>query len=71
MINDTTLNDVPAKWFPEFRQDIHGLFVVTGDSQATVNEKLHEVLNILKGTIQIVKRADGHVRPGKEAGHEQ
>ena len=71
MLNDKSLNDQLATWFPEFREDIHGLIVVTGDSQATIDEKLNEIQKILQGTIQEVKRADGHVRPGKEDGHEQ
>ncbi|KAL9094069.1 MAG: hypothetical protein Q9165_003739 [Trypethelium subeluteriae] len=70
MINDKTLNDQPNTWLPEFRQDIHGLLVITGDSQDTINARLLEIQAILKNTIHGVKRADGHVRPGKEDGHE-
>ncbi|KAF2232962.1 Dyp-type peroxidase [Viridothelium virens] len=70
MINDTTLNDQPNNWLPEFRQDVHGLIVVTGDSQGTINARLLEIQTIFKNTIHEVKRADGHVRPGEEDGHE-
>lgn len=76
MLKDiSTLKDQLDKWLLEFQREIHGLIVIAGDSQATVGQKLVEVKKIFGGkqnsTIQAVKRIDGNVRPGMEAGHEQ
>lgn len=72
MINDVkNLNDDPSLWDPAFKTDIHALIVLTGDHQATVDEKLPHIKDILGASIELVKRIDGNVRPGKEAGHEQ
>ena len=63
-------------WVPAFKQDIHGLILVTGDSHLTVDEKLVEVQRIFQigthnATIHEVTRLVGDVRPGAEKGHEQ
>lgn len=63
-------------WDPEFKQDIHGLILVAGDSHATVNETLREIEEIFSvraqdATIHEVTRKVGDVRPKKESGHEQ
>jgi hypothetical protein len=63
-------------WLPPFKQEIHGLIIFSGDSHATVNSKLKEVLHIFgfgtsKSSVTEVFRITGDVRPGKEAGHEQ
>ncbi len=72
MLKDVVnLNDQTTTWLPEFKQDIHCLIVIAGDCQATVDERLADIKKILASTIQEVKRIDGHVRPGKEDGHEQ
>ena len=72
----SSTNAFDPKWDPEFKKDIHGLILVTGDSHATVDEKLAEVLKIFSlrsqnATIHEIKRAVGDVRPGAEKGHEQ
>ncbi|KAF8742316.1 hypothetical protein AX14_005186 [Amanita brunnescens Koide BX004] len=62
-------------WLPQFKQDIHGLIIFSGDCHATVDDKLNQVLNIFgfgtnESSVTEVFRITGDVRPGKEAGHE-
>ncbi|KAM6499969.1 hypothetical protein JOM56_005477 [Amanita muscaria] len=62
-------------WLPEFKQQLHGIIVFTGDSHATVDANKKAVLAIfgIPGTapsIQVITSITGDVRPGKEAGHE-
>lgn len=65
------LNDQADTWLPEFKEDIHCLIFITGESLATVHERYAELRWILDGTIKEVKLTVGTVRPGKENGHEQ
>ncbi|KAJ0109679.1 dyp-type peroxidase family protein [Diaporthe amygdali] len=59
------------KWVPEFKKgSIDGVIVVAGDCERSVNKKLDEVLGALKNTVNKVINIPGHVRPGKEDGHE-
>ena len=63
-------------WIPAFKQDIHGMILVTGDCDKTVHEKLAEIERIFHvgawdATIHEVLRIVGNVRPGAEKGHEQ
>lgn len=63
-------------WLPAFKQDIHGMFLVSGDCHNTVAEKLEQVGRIFSmgghdATIHELIRIVGDVRPGKEKGHEQ
>jgi len=71
MLNDTKLNDDKTLWEPAFKEDIHGLIIITGDCQARVGAKLKEVEEILGCTIHTVKVIDGKVRPEEQDGHEQ
>jgi hypothetical protein len=67
------LRDDTKKWLPEFKKEIHILIFVTGDSTATVEEKLAQVKKIIGSTVTEIKRVDGKVRDigGKQEGHEQ
>lgn len=67
----TNLNDQADTWLPEFKQDIHCLIFITGESLATVHERYAEIKWILEGTIKEVKLTVGNVRPKEESGHEQ
>lgn len=63
-------------WLPAFKQDIHGMFLVSGNRHKTVDEKLEEVGKIFSmgahdATIHELIRIVGDVRPGKQKGHEQ
>lgn len=63
-------------WIPAFKNDIHGVFLVTGDRHGTVHETLHEIKKIFRvgahhASIHEVLSLVGDVRPGKEKGHEQ
>ncbi|KAF7970552.1 hypothetical protein HWV62_23727 [Athelia sp. TMB] len=57
-------------WEPAFKQTIHGCFNVTGDSSATINERVSQLDSILNGSTKTVNRVDGAVRRGAEKGHE-
>lgn len=57
-------------WEPIFKQAIHGCILITGDSTATILERLVEIEAILVGTIKNITIVDGAVRPGAESGHE-
>ena len=58
-------------WDETFLQEIHGVTLVTGDSDDTVNEKLASVKDILSGSVTEIATVNGDVRPGDQAGHEQ
>ena len=70
------LGDDLDKWDPKFKQDIHGVILVTGDSVNHVKETLEKVKGIFsvghpEATIIEVIELDGQTRPGNEDGHEQ
>ncbi|KUJ16039.1 Dyp-type peroxidase [Mollisia scopiformis] len=71
MFNDiANLDDQVEKWLPDFKQEIHCLIFITGESLATVHERYAELKWILDPTINEVKLTVGNARPGKEFGHE-
>ncbi|RYP39148.1 hypothetical protein DL767_002328 [Monosporascus sp. MG133] len=57
-------------WIPEFRKAIDGVLLVAGDGEPRVHRHLSEALALLGGIVEKVLHLVGHVRPGKEAGHE-
>lgn len=63
-------------WDPEFKQDIHGLILITGDCHATVDRSLARIKQIFSvgkqdATIHEVVTIVGDVRPGEVSAHEQ
>lgn len=71
-----TLGDDVNQWDPDFKKDIHGLILVTGDCTDSVDKKLGQIKALFKvgqkdAGIKEVTHILGHVRPGKENGHEQ
>lgn len=63
-------------WDPAFKEEIHGLILVTGECHASVDSKLEEIKQIFSvgahnTSIHEVFRTTGDVRPGAEKGHEQ
>ena len=69
-------NGFDPDWIPAFKQDIHGVILVSGDSHASVALKIAEVGKIFcfgthNATVHEVLSLVGDVRPGKEKGHEQ
>ncbi|MCJ1385563.1 hypothetical protein MMC17_008686 [Xylographa soralifera] len=81
LANATTLGDPGSMspsgpdWIPAFKQHIHGMFLISGESHKTVNKTLAMVKDIfyvgcLDASIHEVKHIVGNVRPGKEKGHE-
>ena len=67
----STKDKFDPDWIPAFKQEIDGVIMVAGHSYRGVEEHLAEILAILFGTIKEVINIFGHVRPGKEDGHEQ
>jgi len=68
-------NTFQPNWLPEFKKQLHGIFVFTGDNHDRADQKKAQVLKIFgipgpKPSITIVTSITGDVRPGKEAGHE-
>jgi hypothetical protein len=64
-------------WDPRFLQQIDGIIIVTGESEASMKSKFEEVKKIFltadksKATIREVLSYIGTVRPGDQRGHEQ
>lgn len=64
------------EWVPEFKKEIHGVILVTGDNRTTVKERLEEIMDIFSvgeedATIHKVLSLVGDVRPGALSAHEQ
>ena len=63
-------------WISAFKDGVHGAFIVASDSPETIESTYEEIRKTLGFTsgrpaIRDVFRADGAVRPGDQAGHEQ
>jgi hypothetical protein len=63
-------------WIPEFKAEIHGVILVTGENRTTAEELLDEIKTIFSvgkenASIHQVLRLVGDVRPGALAAHEQ
>lgn len=72
-LGDRFKNKSPA-WDPEFKKEIDGVILVTGQTIAAIEQQLHNVKSIFLGgtpSIQEIVTLSGKVRPGKEKGHEQ
>lgn len=70
------INGFEPNWEPEFKKQIHGVFLVAGDSRASVNRKISDVEAIFgvktnNASINLIIRVTGDVRPGKVSAHEQ
>jgi Dyp-type peroxidase family len=64
------------QWLDEYKEEIHGVILVTGDSHKTVKGKLEEIKDIFSvgeddATVHEVLSVVGDVRPGKLSAHEQ
>ena len=63
-------------WIPAFKSPIHGVILISGDSQVTVDLTWATIQTIFAvgsplATIHEVLTLVGNVRPGAEKGHEQ
>lgn len=72
----TTNGAFQPNWDPAFLNGVHGMIIVAGDCQSTVDERLLEATSILQlggpnATCHDVLRLHGAVRPGDQNGHEQ
>ncbi|KAK3659682.1 hypothetical protein LTR56_001045 [Elasticomyces elasticus] len=51
-------------------QNIHGLILVAGSDDATVQQKLQKLMGVFGSSMSEVHRVSGKVRPGENKGHE-
>ena len=62
--------NLPA-WKSEFvGNDIHGVLLITGPSTKVVDAYADEAVGWLGTSVKVVYRETGHVRPGRQDGHE-
>ncbi|KAK9412868.1 putative Peroxidase TAP [Seiridium unicorne] len=69
------LGDRLEDWDEKFKEDIHGVFLVTGNSRHLLDAAWNNVKHIFHvgqkdAGIEVVKELVGHTRPGAEDGHE-
>ncbi|KDN45326.1 hypothetical protein RSAG8_04913, partial [Rhizoctonia solani AG-8 WAC10335] len=57
-------------WETAFKHRVDGVFVIAGESWASVNAKTLEVLVAFTSSLRVVYRLKGSVRPGNQKGHE-
>ena len=73
----TSGNKFTPNWNPAFKQDIHGVFLVTAESRDTAQATFAQIIkNFSVGAPRMelffeVTRVIGDVRPGDQKGHEQ
>jgi len=63
-------------WEEPFKQEIHGVFVIAGESHFSVDKKIHEIEAIFgvggpSPSFQKVTSVVGDTRPGDLSAHEQ
>ncbi|CAL1715804.1 unnamed protein product [Somion occarium] len=66
----TTNGTFTPDWLPAFKNQVHGVFVIAGDSHITIDARLVQIRLILGTTIHEVFSVTGNVRPGDQKGHE-
>ncbi|TFK38587.1 hypothetical protein BDQ12DRAFT_631188 [Crucibulum laeve] len=62
-------NFVPD-WEPAFKEEIHGVILVAGDSHTSVNKQLWQIEEIFGDSIYKVTAVRGDARPGDLSAHE-
>jgi len=73
---DPPTADGTPDWEEPFKQEIHGVFVVAGESHFSVDKKIHEIEAIFgvggpSPSFQKVTSVVGDTRPGDLSAHEQ
>ena len=63
-------------WEEPFKSEIHGVFLLAGDSPPTIDDKLQEIKNIFgvggpKPSVKEITSVRGDTRPGDQSAHEQ
>lgn len=63
-------------WEPAFKKVLHGVILITGDSQPTVQEVLSQIKKLFfigqaNATVREILSLTGDVRSGANKGHEQ
>jgi hypothetical protein len=72
----TSENKFSPSWDPAFKQEIHGVILITGDRRETVQAILKAIKKLFlvgefNAIIYQILSLTGDVRPGSEKGHEQ
>jgi hypothetical protein len=70
------LGDDLSDWDAHFKQEIHGVIIVTANSKLVLERTIGQIKRIFQvgqkdAAIEEVTRLSGHTRPGPEDGHEQ
>ncbi|CAE6466076.1 unnamed protein product [Rhizoctonia solani] len=63
-------NDFDPNWESAFKHRVDGIFIIAGESWASVNAKIIQTLTTFTTSIRVVYRLKGSVRPGDQKGHE-
>lgn len=63
--------DFEPDWIYPFKHEIHGVLLVAGATNQSVQFHLDAALAVLVGSVREVYKIVGNVRPGPEDGHEQ
>ncbi|CUA72643.1 Peroxidase 2 [Rhizoctonia solani] len=63
-------DDFVPDWENPFLHEVHGVFLVAGESWTSVNTKVQEVEAAFTDSFRVVYRLKGSVRPGDQKGHE-
>jgi len=63
-------------WEQPFKEEIHGVFLLAGDSPPTIDKKLQEIKNIFgvggpKPSVKEITSVRGDTRPKEQSAHEQ
>ncbi|KAF8907046.1 peroxidase TAP [Gymnopilus junonius] len=74
-LGDPKKSDGSPDWDSHFLQDIHGMFIISGDCHNSIKKKEHEIEQLFgvqtsQASIKKIVAIRGDVRPGAEAGHE-
>lgn len=72
----SALGDDLDDWDHNFKKEIHGVIMVTANSEHVLERTFHDIKKIFRvghrdATIAEVAFLAGHTRPGSESGHEQ
>lgn len=70
-LGDPTSGGKLSTWLPEYLSGkIDGVLLVTGSIQADTEKHAQEIQDFFGASITVIRKEEGNVRPGSEAGHE-
>lgn len=57
------ISKLEPDWDPVYKQDLHGVFLVTGESEHSVQDRIADITHALKDSVDLLANELGHVRP--------